>query len=50
MDADLMVDGNADDGGIAEAAHGVGLFGRWQELEACDKRRVRLLNPLQLLK
>ena len=49
VDADKMIDRNADDWCVAEAANGVGLFACWQELKACDERRVSLLDPLQFL-
>jgi len=50
MDADLVVHGDAHDGGIAEAPDDLGLHGGGQELEACDEGRMRLLDAFQSLK
>ena len=50
MNADLMIDGNADDGSVGEASDDVGLFRRRQELETGDERRMGFLDSLQFLK
>ena len=50
MNANLVVDADADDGGVVAAADGVDVVARRQELEAGDERRVSFLDPLQFLR
>ena len=47
--ADLVVDGDADHGGVAEPAHDVALLAAGQELKTGHERRVSLGNALQAL-
>ena len=49
MDADLVVDGDADDGRVVAASDGVDVLARGQKFEAGDECGVSLLDPLQFL-
>ena len=49
VDADLVVDGDADDGRVVAASDGIDVLARGQKFEAGDECGVSLLDPLQFL-
>ena len=49
VDADLVIDRDWNDWGIAVAADHICLLRRWQELKTSNKRSMRLLHPFQAL-
>jgi hypothetical protein len=50
MNADLVVDGDADNGGVGESSGGFRLLRGWQELQSGDERRMSFLDTFQFLK
>ena len=50
MDADLVIDGDGDDWGIAVASDHICLLRWWQELKAGNECSMRFLHPFQTLR
>ena len=49
MNADLVVNGDADDWSVGEPSRGFRFLRRRQELQSGDERRVGFLDPFQFL-